>query len=118
MKVLKLIVIALIFSFPAFCTNPILSSSVDAEVEDATETIAAEVETLFGLVFDEIEQISLKSISEKMQVVILNEEFRKVRVDEVDKFEDIYSQSMLLPLIYRSEFISTIYNVSYFMLRK
>ena len=118
MKTLNLIVVALFLSLPALCTNPLLSNSSNEEMAETLEAVATEVESRFRIVADEPEELSIKSLSEKIKVIILNDEFRKVRVDYVDKLEDIYNQSTLLPLINRSEFISTIYNVSYFMLRK
>ncbi len=117
MKTLNLIVIALFFSLPAFSTNPLGTNSSNYEIE-SPETIVAEVESRFKIITSEIEEISVTSLNQKIKVIILNDEFRKIRVEYVDNFEDIYNQSTLLPLINRSEFISTIYNVSYFMLRK
>lgn len=118
MKTPHLIVIALMFSIPAFCTNPVLNNSAQAETEEIAETISEEIKKVINNVFDGKEEKLFYNLNEKIKVIIINDSFQKVRVDYVDKIEDIYTQSTLLPVINRSEFISRIDNVSYFMLRK
>ena len=52
-----------------------------------------------------------------LQIIIMNEDFRKVREEEIDSMEEINAQSTLVPVIYRSELIASIDNVSYYMLK-
>ena len=111
MKIIGMLLILLI-SFPTFASNPTL------EIKAEKESIQKETKALFEEVFkDEISKVAA-SISNKERVIIIDENFNTVREESVDNIEKLSNQSILVPTIYRSQFISKIYNVSYYMLKK
>lgn len=56
--------------------------------------------------------------NQKVKIVIMNSDYRKVRVDEVESMKEINLESTLLPVIYRSVFVTKIHNVAYYMLKE
>jgi hypothetical protein len=99
-----------IYSLSVFATNP------EVEATESAETIKMEVNNLVSEIFSEKPDL-LKKGNEKIKIIIFNQDFRKVREEVIDSMKDIYSQSTLVPVIYRSEFITSIDNVSYYMLK-
>ena len=69
-------------------------------------------------IFNNRAETGLTDPIEKFKIIIMDSEFNKIRVESVEKIEDIYNQSTLVPIIYRSEFVTKIHNVSYYILQK
>jgi len=88
---------------------------------DANEISSAE-ESLYSDILDEVLDVKEKQFSsqlaEKNKVIIIDEFFNKIREELIDDIDNISSQSVLVPTIYRSQFITKVHNVSYFMLKK
>lgn len=110
MKTINLILILLIFSFSALATNPEIESTESAEI------IKTEINNPVLDLYNEQSDI-LKEEPKKIKIIIMNEDFRKVREEVIDSMEEINSRSTLVPVIYRSELITSIDNVSYYMLK-
>ena len=110
MKISSLTFITLFISLTAFATNPEIESSESAEV------IKVEVNNLVLDLFNEKPDLQ-KEENKKIKIIIMNENFRKVREEVIDNMKEINSQSTLVPVIYRSELITSIDNVSYYMLK-
>jgi hypothetical protein len=77
-----------------------------------------ESSTVLREVLNEDMHLLIKNITPKNKVIILDANFNKIREENVDNIENLNNQSMLVPIIYRSQFITQIYNVSYYMIQK
>lgn len=111
MKIIGILLI-LFLSLPTFAGNP------NIEIKAKKESPKLEANTLLRATFtDEVEKLAA-SITSKNRVIIIDANFNKVREEPVDHIENLSNQSMLVPIIYRSQFITKIYNVSYYMLQK
>jgi hypothetical protein len=111
---MKTLFVALIFS-----TLPLLSNANESNAENAenlgTENI--ELENLMNDLFEEKTPL-IESENQQLKVVILNSDYRKVRVGRVENMDNINSESTLLPVIYRSVFLTKIHDTSYYMLKE
>ncbi len=86
------------------------------EKAENLETKNIEIENVIDELFEK-EKLIVEEEEPELKVVILNRDFRKVRVGRVESIQKINSESTLTPVIYRSEFITKIHNVSYYMLK-
>jgi hypothetical protein len=55
--------------------------------------------------------------TKQAKIIIMNSDFRNVRVGYVNSMEELNWQSTLVPVIYRANFITKIDHVSYYMLK-
>jgi len=111
---MKTLFVALIFS-----TLPLLSNANESNAENAEnlESENIELENLMNDLFEEKTPL-IESENQQLKVVILNSDYRKVRVGRVDNMDNINSESTLLPVIYRSVFLTKIHDTSYYMLKE
>lgn len=100
----------LIYCLSVFATNP------EVETTESAEVIKVEVNNLVSEIFSEKPDL-LKEENEKIKIIIYNQDFRKVREEVIGSMKEINAQSTLVPVIYRSELITSIDNVSYYMLK-
>ena len=112
MKRCALVFLAFIIYFPVFASNP------NSEFVITKKSNNLEIQTIL----DEIQNVEIshliEKISNKNKVIILDVNFKKIREEYVDENEDLNNQTMLVPIIYRCQFIAKVYNVSYYMLQK
>jgi len=111
---MKTFCIALFLSFFSLYATASRSNNEKAEY---FETKNIEIENVIDELFEK-ENLIVEEEKPELKVVILNSDFRKVRVGRVESIEKINSESTLTPVIYRSEFITKIHNVSYYMLKE
>lgn len=99
------------------------ANSADLREEEATNRekheSSIEQSELYLLVKDVLaeDEPSIAEEAKQSKIIIMNKEFRKVRVGYIDNFEDLDWQSTLVPVIYRANFITKIDHVSYYMLK-
>ena len=77
-----------------------------------------EFSAAFEELFENKAKLNNANIVEKSKIIIMVSDFRKIREESIEKTEDICDQSTLVPIIYRSQFITKVHNVSYYMLQK
>lgn len=113
MKTTTILFLALLLlNFAAYATNPAV------EVEEKNETQKIEFNEILEEALDVDENLFVAQINEKSKIIIIDENFNKIREESVDGIENVNNQSMLVPTIYRSQFITKVHNVSYYMLEK
>jgi len=102
----------LLLNFAVYATKPAV------EVEEKNETQKIEINEILEKALDVDENQYVAQIKEKSKIIIIDENFNKIREEFVDSTENLNNQSMLVPTIYRSQFITKVHNVSYYMLEK
>lgn len=102
----------LILNFTTYATNPAL------EVEEKNETQKIEFNEILEKALDVDDNLFVTQIKEKCKIIIIDENFNTIREESVSGIENVNNQSILVPTIYRSQFITTVHNVSYYMLEK
>ncbi len=103
------LLLLLIFStVEANTTNP--------EGLEAQDPARIELGELINDIFEDKTGL-VKKENPELKIIILNNDFRKVREDNISSMDEINAQSTLVPVIYRSEFVAEIYNVSYYILK-
>ena len=110
MKTTCITLLCLLFftTIEANATNP-----VELEVQEKS---SIELGELINDIFKDKTGL-VKTENPELKIIILNNDFRKVREDNINSMDEINAQSTLVPVIYRSEFIAQIYNVSYYILK-
>ncbi|MCK5701294.1 MAG: hypothetical protein KAI29_09080 [Cyclobacteriaceae bacterium] len=112
MKISISILFICFFSFSVSANNPTLEST---EKKTALEL---EISSIIEEILNKNTETNNALIDEQCKIIIINSEFKKIKEESIEKIDDICTQSTLVPIIYRSEFIMKIYNVSYYMLQK
>jgi len=101
-----------------FSTITIYGSTPASESNELNTTIESQYDEILDEVLDVKENQFIGELAEKNKVIIIDEFFNKIREESIDDVENISSQSILVPTIYRSQFIAKVHNVSYYMLKK
>lgn len=112
MKILVFFSIAFLLSYSINAINPL------AKTYEKNETTELEINDILNEIMDVNENQLLSQLHKKNKIIILDEVFNKIREEYIDDIENINSRSILVPIIYRSEFIIKVHNVSYYMLEK
>ena len=118
MKTLASLICICLLSITTFASNPELETVEPTEIK---ETAATAQELEFQRVIQNIlkeESPFCNDTTPKCKIIILDNNFRTIRAESLEKMEDVCNQSTLVPIIYRSVFITKINQVSYFMLQK
>jgi hypothetical protein len=105
-----------LMSLSVFAYNP----SIDSPLPKSSQIANAQEMEVQQVIDDWTSEknMVISSIPEKCKIVILDSNFKTVREECVGKMQNICDHSTLVPIIYRSEFIVKIGQVSYFMLSK
>jgi hypothetical protein len=111
MKTSMLTFVFIIYGLSVFATDPEVKATASAKA------IRTEVNKLVLGLFDENPDI-LKEGKTKKKIIIFNQDFRKVREEVIDSMKEINVESTLAPVIYRSDLIASIDNVSYYLLNQ
>jgi hypothetical protein len=109
MKTSMLTFVFIIYSLSVFATDPEVKATASAKA------IRTEVNKLVLGLFDENPDILKEG---KIKIIIFNQDFRKVREEAIDSMKEINVESTLAPVIYRSDLIASIDNVSYYLLNQ
>ena len=112
MKTSTILVFVCLFSFSSFANNP------EIEIKEIVTAPELEFSAAFEELFENKAKLNNANIVEKSKIIIMDSDFRKIREESIEKTEDICDQSTLVPIIYRSQFITKVHNVSYYMLQK
>ena len=112
MKTLVLVLCIALFSINSFASNSGVEPQENLSVQET------EFHNVLNNVLNKELALAINRISEKCKVIIIDCNFKTIREENLEKIEDICNQSTLVPIIYRSEFITKINHVSYFMLQK
>lgn len=107
---LLLLVLSLTFSTNAY--------NLKSNIKVNHEIYNAELNEVLNEVLDVDENKFAAELQRRNKIVIIDGDFNKIREETVDKLENLNNQSMLVPFIYRSQFITKVHNVSYYMLEK
>lgn len=111
---MKLSALILFFSF--FCIS-LFANNPAFEKKEKKTTLELEISKLVKELFDTNLEFPESSPNEKFKIVIMDSEFNILREESIEKIDNLYNQSILVPLIYRSELITKINGVSYYILR-
>ncbi len=112
MKIIILLTASLILSVSVYASNS------NAEVKDSQVLPQTEINDILNKVLDVDEYKFVSQLQKQSKIIIMDENFNKIREDYLDKEENLNNQSMIQPFIYRSQFIAKVHNVSYYMLEK
>ena len=112
MKNLTFLSIALLLCCSALANNPMKES------EKEGESLQMEINDILKEISNEDMNLLVKNITPKNKVIIMDGDFNKIWEEYIDENEEINNQTMLVPILYRTQFIAKIYNVSYYMLQK
>ena len=112
MKSMKLLFLFVLTYSSIHAINPNLESSAVQKLQQN------EVKNILDEALDIKENQIVKHMKADDKIIILDQDFNKIREENVASAEKLSNQSMLVPIIYRSEFITKVYNVSYYMLKK
>ena len=112
MKTTTILTIILLLNFSIYASVPNL------DVNGKNSSQEAEFVEILNEVLDVQENKFISEIKPKNRIIIIDESFNTIREESIDDVENISNQSMLVPTIYRSQFIATVHNVSYYMLEK
>jgi len=111
MKISVLTLFLIFFSTSLFANNPAL----DKNEKKTTQEL--EISNLIEELFDKNVETFEPKPKSKFRIVIMDNQFNKIREESFEKMDNIYKQSILIPLIYRSDLITNINGVSYYILR-
>jgi hypothetical protein len=109
MKTSMLTFVFIIYGLSVFATDP------EDKATASAKAIGTEVNKLVLGLFDENPDILKEG---KKKIIIFNQDFRKVREEAIDSMKEINVESTLAPVIYRSDLIASIDNVSYYLLNQ
>jgi hypothetical protein len=109
MKTSMLTFVFIIYGLSVFATDP------EDKATASAKAIGTEVNKLVLGLFDENPDILKEG---KTKIIIFNQDFRKVREEAIDSMKEINVESTLAPVIYRSDLIASIDNVSYYLLNQ
>lgn len=112
MKTITLLSLGLLINFSLYSYNPVPDTNEKSEIQQI------EFNRILDDVLDVDESRFVAQLEKRHKIVIIDENFNKIREESVDKAENLTKQSMLVPIIYRSQFITKLQNVSYYMLEK
>lgn len=112
MKTTILFLLGLSLTFSTNAYNLKSNIKVNHEIHNA------ELNEVLNEVLDVNENKFAAELQRKNKIVIIDGDFNKIREESVDKLDNLNNQSMLVPFIYRSQFITKVHNVSYYMLEK
>ena len=112
MKASAILYFVCLLSFSSFANNP------EIEIKEVVTATELEIDIALEELFENKAKVNNTSIVEKTKIIIIDSDFKKIREESIDKTEDICNQSTLVPIIYRSQFIAKVQNVSYYMLQK
>ena len=107
-----------IFFFVCFFCISVLAKNPALETKEKNTEVKLEISSILDEIFNNKTETGITDPIEKFKIIIMDSEFNKISVESVEKVEDIYNQSTLVPIIYRSEFITKIHNISYYILQK
>jgi len=110
MKAIFVLFVCIFFSFSSFANNS------NSELAKVLEPQQKELKNLIISLFANQTDLAIEE-DKKLKIIIMNSDFRKVRVGEVENLRDLNAESTLVPVIYRSEFVTKIHNVSYYILK-
>ena len=112
MKTTAILVFVCLLSYYSFANNP------EIELKEIVPSPELDFSTAFEELFENKARLNNASIVEERKIIIIDSDFKKIREESIEKTEDIFNQSTLVPIIYRSQFITKVNNVSYYMLQK
>lgn len=112
---MKAIFLAIVFCF-VYCL--VCLGGVNPDYIENKEVASTELNSGVAEFVESFIEKSNNFADEKIKIVIYNEALRKVRVEVIDKMEDINLHSTLFPIFHSTDLITTIDNVSYYLLRK
>ena len=112
MKTITLLSLGLLISFSLYSYNPVPGTNDKSEIQQI------EFNEILDDVLDIDENRFVAQLEKQNKIVIIDNDFNKIREESVDKVENLTRQSMLVPIIYRSQFITKLHNVSYYMLEE
>ena len=112
MKTTAILVFVCLLSYSSFANNP------EIELKEIVTAPELDFSTAFEELFENKARLNNASIVEERKIIIIDSDFKKIREESIEKTEDIFDQSTLVPIIYRSQFITKVHNVSYYMLQK
>ena len=112
MKTIPLLFFLLLFCFTLHAYNPKLEAKAQLSIQQT------EMNEILEEVLDVDENQFVNQVKARNKIIIIDEDFNTIREESIDNEENLNNQSMLVPIIYRSEFIGKVYNVSYYMLEK
>ena len=101
-----------------FIHNTILAFAPPTEFHKTKDVQNLEYVNIMDEVLDVEENKLVKLLDKNDKIIILDHNFNKIREAFVEEHTTINNHSILVPIIYRSEFIMKVHNVSYFMLEK
>ena len=112
MKIIILLITSLILNLTVYASNS------NAESKDVNAILQTELEDIQDQIFD-VDEIKFVSQLQKLnKVIIMDQNFNKIREVYFEKEENLNNQPMLQPFINRSQFITKVDNVSYYVLEK
>lgn len=112
MKIFALIFFICFFCISVFANNPA------SEPKEKNTTQELDISSILEEIFDNKTEISNTVHDNKIKIIIMDSDFKKIREESMDKIEDIYNLPTLVPIFYQSEFIIKIDNVSYYILQE
>lgn len=89
-----------------------------AELQDIKVLPQTEMSSILDEVLDIPEYNFVSQLEKINKVIIMDKDFNKIREAFLDKDQNTNNQSMLQPFINRSQFITKVHNVSYYVLEK
>ena len=107
-----------ILAFVCLLSFSSLANNSEIELKEIVPSPELEFSTAFEELFENKAKVNNASIIEKRKIIIMDSDFKKIREESIEKTEDIFNHSTLVPIIYRSQFITKVHNVSYYMLQK
>jgi len=110
--------ILVFFSIAFLLSNSINTINPHDKTYEKNEATELEINDILNEIMDVNENRLVSQLREKNKIIILDADFNKIREEYIDDIEKINSRSILVPVIYRSEFIIRVHNVSYYLLEK
>ena len=111
MKISTLILPLIFFCTSLFANNPALDKN------EKKTTHKFEISNLIEEIFDKNVETFESKPNSTFKIVIMDKNYNKIREESFEKMDHIYKQSILIPLIYRSDLITKINNVFYYVIR-
>ena len=112
---MKTIFFAFVFCI-VYCISCLANEA--SESVEKSETSASEIHSGMEQIIETFSEKVIDFSGKKIKVIILNEQFRKVRVEVIEKMDDISLNSTLYPIFHKADLITKIDNVAYYLLRK
>ena len=107
MKILVIFLLFIFSTFSLFATKPSL------EKTEKKTALPLEYSDIMEDQFNE----NIETSESKIKIVIMDDHFNKIREESIDTMDDLYSKSILIPLIYRSELVAEINSEKFYILQ-